>query len=53
VWTLETDVEFMFWWRARLGFRFFLGGGYLQAPPLITVVSTGFGKFGGGVTVRF
>ena len=53
VWNVEIDAEFTFWYRSRFGFRVFLGGGYQEAPPLIAVTATGFGKFGGGITARF
>ncbi len=53
VWNVEVDADFLFWWRARFGFHVFVGGGYMGAPPFVTVVSTGFGKFGGGITARF
>jgi hypothetical protein len=51
--TLDVEGELVYWYRARFGFRFFVGGGFADAPPLLGQIYTGFGKFGGGIITRF
>jgi hypothetical protein len=51
--TLDIEAEVLYWYRAHFGFRFFVGGGFADAPPLLGQIFTGFVKFGGGIITRF
>jgi hypothetical protein len=50
---LDIEAEVFYWHRAHVGFRFFAGGGFSDAPPLLGQIFTGFIKFGGGIVTRF